>query len=141
MQITRAEYIKIIVKAFDIENSTGENVFEDVSENDWYYQVVTSAYKAGIIKGNEGAFNPDEAITRQDAFLILYNVLKPSNVETSEISDADEISEYAYEAVNALVSKGFVSGYEDGTVKPKNKITRAEAAKLICNVIDKMKEE
>jgi len=140
-EITRAEFVKIIVNAFGIDASQGEKVFEDVSENDWCFNFVSAGYKNGIIKGSNGKFNPSDSITRQDAFLILYNVLKPEVSEEKEIPDSAEISDYALPAVKALISNGIVSGYEDGSIKPQNKISRAEASKLICNVLEKIKED
>ena len=46
---------------------------------------------------------------------------------------SDVASDYAhYEAITALVDQGIINGYEDGTFKPENTITRAEFSKLLA---------
>ena len=88
----------------------------------------------GLILGNDGFFRPNESITREDAALIVYRWLtqKDGRLLTKKyFSDRSSISEYAREAVEALAGAGILKGNENGVFKPKNSITRAEAAQLI----------
>ena len=55
-------------------------------------------------------------------------------VEAQEFADAEDISVWARESVERLVTLGLVSGYEDGTIKPLANITRAEIAKILFNL-------
>ncbi|MBR5506140.1 MAG: S-layer homology domain-containing protein, partial [Clostridia bacterium] len=88
------------------------------------------------ISGYNGSFNPDASITRQDAAVIIYNVLSASvenNVDTA-YSDASDISSYAIDAVKAVSAVQIMKGYEN-KFRPKDYITRAETAVLISNVL------
>lgn len=142
--IKRAEFIKLIVNALNlpIEN-TKETPFSDVSDKDWFYSYVCAAKKANLISGNdEGKFNPNEKINRQDMAKIIYNALSSLDLKMDknvEFIDENDISDYAKEAVTRLCAEGIFSGYPDKTFKPKNEVTRAEAAVVIQRVIVKLK--
>ena len=53
----------------------------------------------------------------------------------SAVKDSDKIAGYALESVEKLVNAGIISGFEDGTFRPAEMLTRAQAAKLICGLI------
>ena len=134
-KITRAEFVKLFVSAFDIK-AEGETGFDDVDKNQWYYESVKAAYCAGYVNGvSADSFAPGEYITRQDIAVILHRYLK--NTAGSDISFADEneISGYAADAVKALSGSKIINGYEDGTFRPKNNATRAEVATVIARIL------
>ena len=65
--ITRAEFAKIIVSATDTYDFTATSSFTDVSQDEWYYSYVSTAYKLGYITGYpDGSFHPDDNISRAD---------------------------------------------------------------------------
>ena len=72
---------------------------------------------------------------------MLYNIALKNeqkiqkSIKELEFIDADSISDYANDAVRALVDLKIIKGYEDGTFKPRSNVTRAEAAKLIREFI------
>ena len=73
--ITRAEFVTIIVNAFLTGEPSGEAVFTDVYEDAWYFDAVMLAFEKGIIKGvSETEFMPEENIRRQDMAVILKNL-------------------------------------------------------------------
>jgi len=135
--ITRAEFIKIVSVAFGYDFVTSEKFFDDVSETDWFYPYVSAACKNKIVAGTGKGFNPHSQITRQDAFVILSRALKSEAASNVEFSDKESISDYAISHINALYEEGIIKGYEDNSIKPLNNISRAEAAQLIFNVIQK----
>lgn len=139
-KITRAEFVKIIAGAFEVESEKKENPFDDVNGNEWYFTYVVNAYHSGIVKGAEGKFNPLSEITRQDAFVILSRVLGVKEGADTVFADSPEISGYAVLHINALCSADIISGYEDNTLKPLASITRAEAAKLVSEAMKYKKE-
>lgn len=51
-------------------------------------------------------------------------------------TDKDDVAEYASDALKALISMGVIGGYEDGSFKPEQTITRAETAKMIMTLLD-----
>ncbi|MGO4373517.1 S-layer homology domain-containing protein, partial [Paenibacillus sp. MCAF20] len=79
---------------------------------------------------------PRQQMTREEAFVILYRAVKdrlpaPSTGGT-KIADLEGVSPWAREALTALVEAGIIKGYEDGTLRPKKTITRAEIATIIA---------
>ena len=133
--LTRAEMAKIIAEAGNL--SEGVSSFSDVSSDDWYYPYVSAAFGANLINGYDGKFNPHENITRQDAAVILYRLFagKIENIKDVSFSDRDDIASYANEAIASLSKAGIINGYEDGSFKPKNNISRAEISQLMLNCI------
>ena len=115
--------------------------FVDVPSDNWSYSYIASAVGSGLVTGiSETEFGLGMEITRQDACVLLYRVLKDQATITNpkDFTDKAEISSYAVDAVNAMSSMGLVNGMEDGSFKPLNVMTRAEAAKLLyelCLVI------
>lgn len=137
--ISRAEYVKLITVALGITGGEGED-FSDVSPGDWYYECISAGAAKGIVTGADGFFRPDESITREDAAVILYRVMKTGNAAFAapvSFEDESEISAYAQEAVSCLASAGIITGYES-VFRPKGLATRAEAAAMLCRMIDYM---
>lgn len=140
--VTRAEAVKMIVLTLQLKKTGESHEFVDVSENDWFYDYVLSAADNHIVNGMENnTFCPDLFITRQDMAVILRNsynvegtVLDGDNIE-EKFKDNDEIEPYAREAVNELKQARLINGYEDGTFRPKDNLTRCEAAKLIYELL------
>ncbi|MDI9476533.1 MAG: S-layer homology domain-containing protein [Bacillota bacterium] len=133
--ITRAEITALLVKAAGIEADKSNQVFDDVIDH-WAQEYVAIAAAKGIIQGyDEKTFGPDENLTREQMAVIIARAAKwQAGGATTIFSDADQISEWAKEAVGAAVANKAIEGYEDNTFRPKNNITRAEAVTVILRV-------
>lgn len=132
--ITRAEAVKILVSAFNIDG--GEKIsFSDVTHDSWYAPFIEKA--SGFVTGNgDGTFKPDDFISRQDIAVMLCRIMNASaGEEKLTFSDSGDISDYAKSAVAALYEKGAINGKEDGKFYPLANLTRAECAKLIYEII------
>lgn len=138
--IKREEFVSLVTKLFSIQVSGNIPEFIDISDTDWFYDSVCHAYNSGIIKGiSENAFGTGSFISRQDCAVIVCRALEICNVKidkagTPDYSDAATISPYAADAVCALQKSGLMIG-NSGKFMPQNNITRAEAAKLIYNLL------
>ena len=138
--VKREEFVKIIVNSFELLESKEAN-FEDVG-GEWFREYIERGFASGIINGvSDKKFGVGENITREDMAVIIFRAINKAGLEldieidqTAELSDMDEVSEYAKEAVEFLVSKGAIKG-SNGKFKPKAYATRAEAAQMIYNVI------
>lgn len=135
-QITRAEFITIVNSIFGYQDR-GLVQFRDVRYGDWFYNEVATAVEAGYISGYvDGTIRPNNPITRQEASKIIGTVFDLEEVElkaSEEFKDYFLIGSWAKGHVNALKKKGYLTGYRDGTFRPNNPITRAEAVKIIRN--------
>lgn len=141
--ITRAEFMVLINRAFGYSKS-GAMTFNDVKTEDWFFEAVSVAHRAGYISGFEdGSMRPNSLITRQEVALILFRIMKiEANVGRAErFTDAEQIGEWSKGAVGAISNLGFMSGYPNGSFGPKNHIKRGEAVVAINNVMMKSDEK
>lgn len=137
--ITREEFVKIISYAFlkDAENTSVS--FSDVAKDAWYAESISKAYNSKIIGGiGDNLFGVGRNITREDMAVIAYRTAVYGGIleetETAadyEFEDDSDISDYAKQAVYALVQAEIVSGMGNDMFMPKQLLTRAQAAKII----------
>lgn len=132
--ITRAEFTKILIKALKIELlAAASPTFSDVPQDHWAFPYVETAAENGIVKGiGEGLFASERNITRAEIATMIARAFSfvPSG-ESPSFADADQIPEFAREAVAAVGARDIVQGYPDGTFRPQENATRAEAAVMI----------
>ncbi len=130
--ITRAEFVKIIVLALDLPLSKGD-FFVDVPSNSWYAPYVYAAYDAGLVSGDEeNRFNPNDNITRQDMAVILYRAYKlVATYDVLDFADANSVSNYARMAVAYFAQTGIINGMDNNNFVPFGNATRAQAAVMI----------
>ncbi len=131
--VTRAEFVKMLVLSLDMMSGAQKTDFSDVSIDDWYYPYINAATVNGVVSGRgDGSFGAGEYISRQDMAVMAERASKLEAAgDVTGFSDASEISSYAQNAMSMAVGSGLLSGYTDGTIRPKNNVTRAEAAVFI----------
>ncbi|MBR2181382.1 MAG: S-layer homology domain-containing protein, partial [Oscillospiraceae bacterium] len=147
--ITRADFALLLVRAFKLSSDNTEN-FADVMVNDYYASELAIARNTGIVNGiGDNKFAPRSTITRQDMMVIVYRALQSQSLlleekgdrrmavdeVLSQYLDYDTVSDYAREAVTALISAGLVNG-KSGLIAPLEYTTRAEIAVLLKRVLD-----
>lgn len=139
-KVTREEFVKIIVAAFDLADADAECDFADVSKDSWSYPYIAVAANLGIVSGDGTAFNPALGISRQDMAVIIHRVFEylGAEVEGNSINfdDNTDISDYAKDAVETLTSAGVINGMGDGNFAPRGTVTRAQAAKVVYSLLD-----
>lgn len=144
-KITRAEFVKLLVSSIDLPNETTNNSFTDVTKDKWFYEPVMKAYALGFINGTDfDVFGAEELITREQLCAIVYRAMlladaeiQAENIEV-EFTDTEEVSEYALLAVKSMYRAGIVSGMGDGSFNPKGYATRAQAAKIIYGILERI---
>jgi len=145
-KVTRAEFIKMLMIALELESEEAECTFSDVEEGAWYYEPIAVAQKLGIVSGKgDGTFGVNDEILRQDMAVMIYRAARLIGIELGDSIDAEpftdeaEISGYAKEAVVAMQKAGIINGMGDGRFAPKNNATRAEAAVIIYKLFEKIR--
>lgn len=136
--VTREEFVKMVVLAFNVTANDENCSFSDVSDDAWYKEYIAKAAGSGLVNGRgDGTFGVGESITRQDIAVILWNGIKSKaeSKSAAEFIDNDDVSDYAKEAVNAMRYLNIIDGYDDNTFRPNNAATRAEAAKLLYKAV------
>ena len=137
--ITREEFVKMIVTAVGAYTADAQTNLSDVNAGAWYYSYVASAEKYGIVYGSGGRFGVGENITRQDMAAIIYRTLEKlgCTVEADGglYADDGEISDYAKEAVYCAKTLNIMNGVGDNRCAPKDFATRAMAARMIYEML------
>ncbi|MFD0677255.1 MULTISPECIES: S-layer homology domain-containing protein [unclassified Paenibacillus] len=130
-RITRAEFVAILVKAFKLESSGGQP-FADTKSH-WASDAIAKAVTAGIVTGySADRFGPDDPITREQmALMVMHAAGIQQGTGAVSFVDSSQISSWAQAAVAAVQEKEIIAGYNDGSFKPQNLATRAEAATVI----------
>lgn len=133
--ITRTEFAVVANNAFNYQNVQAI-YFPDVAATFWGYTEIQKAYAAGYMRGDaNGTFRPKANVTRQEAAVMLANIKGLPVGGSAYFSDSSSISSWARGSVNAVVSAGYMSGYPDGSFRPKSQISRAEVVTMLNNAL------
>ncbi len=152
--ITRAEFISMLKMILDaaeqkvIATNETQLTYTDMSENHWSHENVVflvtylnEAMQADLLLSdifNESRLRPDLPITRYEVALLTHSIATPpvkTILNEPSFSDIPSTDQH-YDRINELVENGIVSGYEDGTFRPDNQLTRAEAAVMAQKIYD-----
>ena len=141
--ITRAEVATIFFRLLTDEtreaNMTKSNGYNDVKNGDWFCCAVSTLSKMGIIKGYEdGSFKPNDPISRAE-FAAIAARFDPDGDKTPA-TFFDVTSHWAKDEISIAANHGWIKGYEDGSFKPDQKITRAETMTLVNRVLNRLPE-
>ena len=143
-QITRAEVATIFYRLLkeDVrdENTTDVSDFSDVSSSDWYGTTVATLAEMNIVEGYEdGTFRPNAPITRAEFAAIATRFFEKTGA-TYEPGTFTDVTgdEWFAGAIMDAVNLGLIGGYEDGTVRPNNNITRAEACAIVNRTLGRV---
>ena len=141
--ITRAEVATIFFRLLKDEtreaNMTKSNGYNDMKDGAWYTCAVSTLSKMGIIKGYEdGSFKPDASISRAEFAAIAARFDPDGDKTPATFSDVS--SPWAKDEISIAANHGWIKGYEDGSFKPDQKITRAETMTLVNRVLKRLPE-
>ena len=138
--ITRAEVATIFFRLLTDESRdefwSQTNDYTDVPADAWYTNAVSTLTNAGIIDGYEdGTFKPNGNITRAEFATIAVRFFEATYDGEDLFSDI--AGHWAQDYINEAANAGIVDGYPDGTFRPQQYITRAEAMTMVNRTIDR----
>lgn len=145
--ITREMFVTALGRLAGVEkDSKTTNAFTDVAPDSWSAPYITWAYEHGITNGTtDTTFSPKDSITREQVAVVLDNYLTLTDTEAqneaediSTYADADDISAWAQDGVQAMRDHGLMSGNNAGEFKPQDSISRAEAAVVLTRLDEKL---
>ncbi|MFD2672004.1 S-layer homology domain-containing protein [Marinicrinis sediminis] len=141
-QVTRAEFVSLLVRALGLKSESKGSSFTDVAEGAWYAGSVEAAVQAGIVTGTStSTFTPDANITRQEMAIMLLRAYEKrtghTSVSAAELTfdDVNQISSWATESVQTIVSLGLMNGHSEQHFNPQGHATRAESAQVVYNLL------
>lgn len=139
--VTRAEFTSMVNKTLG-NSGYASTTFTDVPSWQWYYNDVSKGVAAAFINGySDNTFRPNDPIQRQEAAVILHRVVPAAEYAsiTNKFKDKAGIASWASDSVGRIYSKGYMQGNQEGYFNPTASLTRAEAAKILCDVFDNEK--
>lgn len=141
--ITRAEvatiFFRLLTEEVRTANSTQSNSLSDVTRGQWFNHAVSTLSSMGIVKGhNDGTFAPNAPITRAEFAAIAARFDDKNTDASSKFTDI--ASHWAKNEIGIAANKGWINGYPDGTFRPNQYITRAEAMTLVNRVLNRLPE-
>ncbi len=142
-KLTRAEFVQMLVKFFDLGDAAAVSKLSDVKAGAWYYSAVASAEKLGIVQGRpDGTFGTNDVLSRQEMAVLLHRALvaggytlKQSATAAAAFADQAAIAAYAQAPVAALQQAEVLSADAGSNYGPKTQVNRAEAAVLLYNFL------
>jgi hypothetical protein len=140
--ISRAEvatiFFRLLTDEARTQYTTTAGNFTDVKAGMWCNRAIATLTNMGIIKGyTDGSFQPNKSITRAELATIIARFAK-LDVNTKTFSDIN--GHWAQKNIELAAGNGWINGYEDGTFRPNNNITRAETFAMINRVLDRQTE-
>ncbi|PQP81222.1 hypothetical protein C0Q44_22655 [Paenibacillus sp. PCH8] len=135
--ITRAEFTALIVRLMGIEPTwNDQHGFQDVNDEDWFAAEIKAAVNRDMVHGmGNGRFAPYALVTREQASKIIANVVRKIRPEPlnsgRSFTDQTDVSDWAKEEVQELAGMFMITGYQDGSFRPMQHLSRSEAAALI----------
>ena len=132
---TRAMIVSILARLEGVTTAEAAG-FADVNDNDWYATAVNWAANVGVVNGYEdGTFQPNTAITREQLAAILMNYAAYKGEDVSNRADltsyTDQPSTWAEEAISWSVAEGLLTGVTADTLQPQGAATRAQVAAIL----------
>lgn len=141
--MTRAEvttmFARLLTEQIEADK-TYSNTFSDVPKGYWAANYVGYMQQFGIITGySDGSFRPDAPVTRAEfaAIASRFEKLTEGSKSFTDVPDTYWAARY----INFAATRGWVTGYSDGTFKPENTITRAEVAAVTCRLLERSADQ
>ncbi|OCS94283.1 S-layer homology domain-containing protein [Caryophanon latum] len=132
--MTRAEMADVISRAYKLYTKRPATEFADVPTDHEHYDAIQALYQAGIVDGNEGNFNPDGIVKRAHVAKVLTNLLSLTPKQTTAFKDVP-LTDANNTYVGALVQKGLTTGFEDGTFRPNQHVTKVQFATFVYRAL------
>lgn len=145
--ITRAEFITLVIKAAKLPEKSYKNTFGDVAATDWYAKILQTASDARLIDAamiENGNISPNRPITREEMASIIVKAYVRATAEDVQLGDLTkytdngEISEWAKGNAAQADNLGFITGTTATTFAPKANATRAQVATIIQRFVTKV---
>ena len=136
--VTREQFVKMFCEAMGYEAMGTGTVYSDVVSGSWYEQYISTAVSQKLVNGiSETVFGIGMPIKRQDLCVIVYRAIGSEETDGEmEFTDSADINDYAKNAVAYMSEFGIISGFDDGSFKPNENCTRAQAAKILCKILN-----
>lgn len=136
--ITRAQMATIMSRAMNAEKKADISAFVDVKEGDWYYDAMAKSVYMDAFKGDTNScLNPNNTITRQEAFIVLcriFDIQDKDKKALEKYSDASSVASWAEVQARSIAAAGYLGDITE--LRPLDAMTRLEFAQIMDKIID-----
>jgi hypothetical protein len=111
--------------------------FDDVDDH-WAAVSIGEAVEAGIVNGYEdGTFRPDDQATRAEFVTMVGRALELDDAsgDALDFKDAAQVPAWAQAFFVRLIEDQVITGYEDGTLRPANPLSRTEMTVILVRAL------
>ena len=136
-QVTRAEVATILYRIMSLQKNPSINIrYNDVDPNFWAANYIEAVGQIDLFKGyGDKTFCPDNIITRAELSAVISRYLHLKNVKPMEIHFSDITDSWAVGEIEEIYRHKIITGYKDGTFKPKNGMKRSEMVTMINRLL------
>ena len=141
--MTRAEvttmFARLLTEQIEADK-TYSSTFSDVPKGYWAANYIGYMQQFGIVTGyTDGSFRPNAPVTRAE-FAAIASRFEKLTQGSKSFTDVPN-TYWAARYINFAATRGWVTGYSDGTFKPENPITRAEVAAVTCRLLERSADQ
>lgn len=138
--MTRAMAITVLFRASGEAVPADETAYTDVPADAWYAPAVRWATEQEIVNGiGKNRFDPETDVTREQFAVMLLRYASYAGLALPDAlpegSDADTVSPFAVAAVGQAQCLEILKGYPDGSLRPLERVTRAEAVSMLLRLL------
>lgn len=145
--MTRGMMATVLFRLDGARKADSTKNFTDVAAETWYTDAVAWANDRKIVTGySDGTFGPHDNVTREQLAVMLYRyakaegLVKENKAKTLNYADADQVGDWAVEAVSWLTANGIMTGKPGNLVDPKGNASRAEVAAVLERFVELVTE-
>ena len=134
--MSRAMALTVLYRMAQPETAAEDAGYADVSAESWYADAVNWGTELGIVEGvGDGCFAPNAPVTREQFVTMMMRWKGEGETEALSYTDLEQVSDYAQPWLEQAQAMELLTGYEDGTLRPRSELTRAEAVALALRLL------
>lgn len=139
---SRAMVVKVLHNMSGAEELEYDCGFQDAPRDSWFFHAVNWAHYYGIANGiSPTEFDPHSPVTREQFATFLYRYAVACGLDCGDVdelqafNDRAQVSDYARDAMGWAVAAGILRGMDSTTLSPRDTLTRAQMAAMLCRFL------
>lgn len=131
--ISRGQFATLYATILEPESANGTVSFSDVPASSPYYDGIRTVASRGFMTGNQGKFNPQRTLSRQEAAVSIAASIPGTELSYLTYDDTASIAGWAFQSIQKLSYHQIMQG-SGGKFNPQGTLTWGQAAALIANL-------
>jgi hypothetical protein len=124
-----------LMRGYPQPTALGSEPFADVPVSHWAHGQIQQARGLGLVTGYGNQFRPNDPVTRAELAVLFQRFLNlADDPELRLFPDVGATYSWAMPAIRALAAHGLLSGFPDGTFRPRDNATRAQIGTILSRL-------